>query len=186
MKRIDDKWVRFERSDLIRLNRLIRGGINLDGYIHWFEELDLLERIALIDTLIAYACETHLDRATYDEAIALAPRDDEWFSRLTALMWPEKTESDPRCKGLIDVRAKIAEMSSTELRRTLPWAVYIFGVSEGRVYANETPESCNHWWHRDLTDERVVNDILSNPNFVYTSMKDDQKFKRSWWQKLFG
>lgn len=186
MKRIDDKWVRFELPDLIRLNRLIRGGIDLDRYINWFEELDLLERKALLDTLIAYACETHLDRATYDEAIALAPRDDDWFSRLTTLMWPEEAESDPRFNGLFVVRAKIAEMSSTEQRRTLPWAVYIFGLSEGRVYANETPESCNHWWHRDLTDERVVKDLLSNPNYAITSMKDDQRNKRSWWRKLFG
>jgi hypothetical protein len=41
--------------------------------------------------------------------------------------------------------------------------VFLFGVAEGRVYQRETPEHCNHWWHRDLLDDRVVRDLVTNP-----------------------
>jgi hypothetical protein len=57
--------------------------------------------------------------------------------------------------------------------------VLLFGIAEGRVFRAETKATCNHWWHRDLTDERVVQDILNNPKFYTTSMKDDDRIKAS-------
>jgi hypothetical protein len=40
-------------------------------------------------------------------------------------------------------------------------------------------ESCNHWWHRDLLDDRVVEARLADPTFYNTSMKDDGGIKKS-------
>jgi len=57
--------------------------------------------------------------------------------------------------------------------------VYLFGYAEERIYSRETEEWCNHWWHRDLLDERVVNDLLADPEYYRTSMKDDQRIKRA-------
>jgi hypothetical protein len=48
-----------------------------------------------------------------------------------------------------------------------------------RVYRGESKECCNHWWHRDLLDERVVRDLLSDPHFYLTAMKDDDRIKGS-------
>jgi hypothetical protein len=57
------------------------------------------------------------------------------------------------------------------------FAVYLFGLAEGRVFAREAKESCNHWWHRDLLDPRVVAAILNDPHYYRTSLKDDEPIK---------
>jgi hypothetical protein len=56
--------------------------------------------------------------------------------------------------------------------------VYLFGTAEGRVYQGATREGCNHWWHRDLLDERVVQALLNDPQYWRTSMKDDDQIKK--------
>ena len=55
--------------------------------------------------------------------------------------------------------------------------LHLFAAAEGKRFRNETKERCNHWWHRDLLDERVVEDILSDPEFYMTCMEDDDAIK---------
>lgn len=45
------------------------------------------------------------------------------------------------------------------------------------MYRGESPEYCNHWWHRDLLDERVVQDLLNDPRYYVTAMKDDARIQ---------
>lgn len=185
VKRVED-FVRLELADLIRMNRLVRGEIDFDGFAKWFEELAADERRALLDMLIAFAGEAGITREVYDEAIrkALLDPQDPWVAQAQQRFWG----TEPRWRGLQEIRDAIKSADEQELRsRYLRWAVFVFGVAEGRVYAGETPEHCNHWWHRDLTDSRVVEDLLGNPRFFMTSMKDDRRIKgASWWRRLFG
>ena len=58
------------------------------------------------------------------------------------------------------------------------FCVFLFGVAEGRVFSRETREHCNHWWHRDLLDERVVESLLADPTYFRTAMRDDERIKR--------
>ena len=55
--------------------------------------------------------------------------------------------------------------------------IALFGTAEGRAYRGDTPERCTHWWHRDLSDRRVVHDLLNDPNYARTSMRDDDRLK---------
>jgi len=61
-------------------------------------------------------------------------------------------------------------------RKAFRLAYFLFGLAEGEVFRRETPEWCDHWWHRNLTDTRVREDLLRDPNYVYTSMSSDAKF----------
>jgi hypothetical protein len=36
-------------------------------------------------------------------------------------------------------------------------------ASRQEVFHNETVASGNHWWHRDLLDPRVVDNIITDP-----------------------
>jgi hypothetical protein len=71
----------------------------------------------------------------------------------------------------------LMERDEEERKTLLPLLVYYFGLSEGEVFARETAENCNHWWHRDLLDSRVVCDLLKNPEYFLTSIKDDAVVK---------
>jgi hypothetical protein len=72
--------------------------------------------------------------------------------------------------------AKWLESAEPEVREmAFRWFVYLFGVAERRFRQTERPESCNHWWHRDLDDPRVVESILKDPEYYRTSPRDDEK-----------
>ncbi len=81
---------------------------------------------------------------------------------------------------LVGLHAWLLELSETDRLIVFALAVYLFGKAEGRVYRQEEKQWCNHWWHRDLLDERVVNAILNDPMFYTTAMKDDDGIKSRW------
>lgn len=185
MQRVDD-YVKIELTDLIRMNRLVRGGIDLAGFGEWFAALELPERRTLIDRLVVHADEAGVDREVYAEALARAGLDasDGWVAQVGAAFWGG---DHARPRGILAIREAVHLTEGDELSRYLRWAVYLFGVAEGRVFAGETPDCCNHWWHRDLTDPRVVRDLLRHPRPTSTSMKDDARIKgSSWWKKILG
>ena len=64
-------------------------------------------------------------------------------------------------------------LSVQDKNATFLVAVFLFGVAEGTVFRNETVASCNHWWHRDPLDARVVDAIRNDPEYYRTSMKHD-------------
>jgi len=81
--------------------------------------------------------------------------------------------------ALLDEQDWLLQLDASERSCFLPLFVCLFGYAEGRVFANETEESCNHWWHRDLLDERVVRALLSDPEFWRTALRDDHAIKAS-------
>ena len=58
------------------------------------------------------------------------------------------------------------EAASPEVRRSYFWlAVQLFrlaSLQDGRSGG----AGCNHWWHRDLHDERVLREVLGNEFWV--------------------
>lgn len=174
-----------ELPDLIRMNRLVRGGIDIEGFAVWFEQLGDDEGRGLIDTVITYACEAGVTEPIYAEALRRAGLsvDDAWVATLTDRFRGDGPDRSHR--GLQRVRDDIKVADRAELRRLLGWAVHVFGVAEGRVSADPA-ESCNHWWHRDLTDDRVVQDLLHDPKYYKTAKRDDLRVKAPWWRRPFS
>ena len=175
------EFVRLELPDLIRMNRLVRGRIDIEGFVAWHRDLDDGEGLQLIDSLVAYAGEAGFDADTYAEAMGAAGLDATTaLAQEVASFWqPGWTRPDR-----IGLRKWLGGLDDDSREWMLRWAVFLFGTAEGRVYRNEHPASCNHWWHRDLTDERVVEALLNDPRYASTSMKDDAKFKRPWWRRF--
>lgn len=165
VKRRDGEVV-LELRDLIRLNRLVRGGIDLDGYVAWFDELALDEQRALVAALVEFALQAGARADTLGEVDRLVT-DGAWIDDARAVA----------ARRVGDLRDVVAHAEPVQLAEHLRWAVYLFGAAEGRVFAGETAASCNHWWHRDLTDPRVVADLLSHPRPWSTSMRDDARIK---------
>ncbi|BDM81348.1 DUF5958 family protein [Acaryochloris marina] len=163
-----------ELPDLIRLNQLVRGTIDFVGFESWFKEISASEQRTLIHTLSELAHQAGID-------------DDVFMAAITHA---ELSDDDPTVKHIQSMRRDdgmttfriyqwIESISETELHQHLRFLVSLFGTAEGRIFSNEREESCNHWWHRDLLDDRVVQDLLSDPQFYRTSMKDDARIKNS-------
>jgi hypothetical protein len=37
-----------------------------------------------------------------------------------------------------------------------------FAIAERRRKEKEDKTICNHWWHKDLSDKQIIDDILKN------------------------
>jgi hypothetical protein len=181
MKRVGDV-IRLEMSDLIRANQLIRGKVDRTGFIEWFDSLDGAEQCELAMRLAAFACEAGFDQTNLESAEASAAIAEHGPVIQRVREWTKET---PKPQWQIDqLRIWFSALPANDRRAAFILLACLFGEAEGRVFANETVENCNHWWHRNLQDPRVVEDLLSDPNAGNTSMRDDERVKRKrggWW-----
>lgn len=166
---------RFAVSDLIRINQLVRSQIDLDSFNSWYEELPPQQRRELTSLLCEFAHQAGVTRAIWEQAAVASG-----VQTSDPLIQPafSAAGTDHSAFRLFHM---IEAASEDSLPRIFRFCVYLFGIAEGRVYRRERKLWCNHWWHRDLLDKRVVDDLLSNPQFYMTSMKDDDRIKGRWW-----
>ncbi len=172
MKEHEDQWFSLELPEVIRANQLVRRTIDVEGFNRWYEQLSVPEGCALIYTLFEFAHQAGVDENIFAEALSAANLENghplvEKFRTFIGKNYPD----------WLNFHKWIMQLPETDRFIIFTFAVYLFGMAEGRVYRNEQKDWCNHWWHRDLLDERVVNSILNNPEFYMTDMKDDDRIK---------
>jgi hypothetical protein len=168
MKQGGDSSITLELPELIKLNRLVRGGIDLAAFVSWYDAIPVDEQSALLYHLHLFAQQAGCDQQTWQRAIyEVGQTEDDPLVRAVALF---RGGYSPELGFEQDW---LRRLDPSERRRLLPLFVYLFGYAEARVLAHETVESCNHWWHRDLLDDRVVQELLADPEFWRTSMKSD-------------
>jgi hypothetical protein len=163
-------------SEIITINQLVRGQIELAGFTDWYEQLSPTQQYDLIVTLFEFAHQAGVDETVWKEALSA-----DNMKPMIELSWQCKSfhNYELRIHDWSGFNKWLQELSEADKRKVLTIGVYLFGTAEGKVFKNERKEWCNHWWHRDLLDPRVVENILSDPKFYLTSMKDDDKVKKS-------
>jgi len=163
-------------ADVIRVNQLVRSRIDYDGFRSWYDALPPDAQCELANTVLLFALEAGLNRARFEEAVGLAglPGDHLLVGQVRTLCAPRWERDGDSTYNLCRWVEGLPDADRAVVFRLF---VFLFGVAEGRVYQCETPEHCNHWWHRDLLDERVVRDLLSDPHWYDTAMKDDARIK---------
>jgi hypothetical protein len=161
-----------ELPDLIRANQLVRGRIDLDGFGRWYDALLPDQRVTLGDTVLGLARQAGVLDADYDEALAVAgvPADHPVARRVSEAR-------QERHFPFMSAARLLPTLDDGDMRVAFRLFAALFGIAEGRVYRRETPGCCNHWWHRDLLDDRVVQDLLADPNYSRTAMRDDDRLK---------
>jgi hypothetical protein len=163
-------------ADLIRMNQLVRTRIDFDGFRSWYESLPPTGQRELTWMLCEFAHQAGVNHARFAEAVELAgmPADHPLVERVVsycAPLWERRGGS------LLELHEWAEHLPDAERDVAFRLFVFLFGVAEGRVCRAEIEECCNHWWHRDLLDERVVQDLLTDPHFYRTAMKDDARIK---------
>lgn len=161
----------FELADLIRMNQLVRGRIDIDGFQAWFASLPLERRRALTYQLCEFAYQAGVDNALWDDAFSVSGLHAADPVVRQALVVGRGENPVFRLYDLV------VAVPEDDLAIVFPLFVQLFGLAEGRVYRGESPEYCNHWWHRDLLDERVVQDLLNDPRYYMTAIKDDTRIQ---------
>jgi hypothetical protein len=165
-------WYKLELHDIIRMNQLARSHINVDGFTIWYQELSPPEQRFLIYKLFEYAHQAGADETIYLDALAASQlhRQHPLVIQVDTLL----REGRPNWASF---HQWLDQLSQIEQEKIFALAITVFGHAEQRIFAQETKERCNHWWHRNLLDPRVVTAILNDPHYYRTSMKDDKLIK---------
>jgi Family of unknown function (DUF5958) len=161
-------------ADTIRINQLIRGRIDFDTFDSWYTSLSPDERSSLISTLFFFAYQAGVDEATWQQAATIGE-----FGHHAELVRNVKSFhlTDIGLHDGAGFDLWLETLSPNDKNTTFRIGVFLFGVAEGNVFRNETAASCNHWWHRDLLDVRVLDAIRNDPEYYRTSMKHDAPIK---------
>ena len=161
----------FELSDLIRVNQLVRQRIDFEGFRAWYDALPAERRRALTYLLCEFAHQAGVSDTTWDEVLATSglPASDPVVQRV----WSARRAEFP----VLPLYEFVAAVPEQDLSTVFRLFVYLFGTAEGRVYREEAVEHCNHWWHRDLLDDRVVRHLVNDPRYYSTARKDDLRVK---------
>ena len=161
--------------DIIKINQLVRGRIDIDGFEEWYRQLSTHQQLALINCLYMFAYQAGADEHTWAEALSLAEPGSDLVIAQNIKSF-HVAELGLHLSG--DFDSWLKNLSEDYRYTTFVILVYLFGVAEGSVFRNETINSCNHWWHRNLLDSRVVEAILGDPEYYRTSIKDDAVITR--------
>jgi hypothetical protein len=180
MKEQEDQWFTLELAEIIRVNQLVRRKIDFDGFTSWFEELSVPERCSLTTILFEFAYQAGVDESTYDISLATAN-----IGKDNSLAERSRQFFRTSFSDLAGLHKWLQQLPEDDRFVVFKLGVYLFGQAEGRVYDAEKKDWCNHWWHRDLLDERVVNSLINDQQFYRTAMRDDDRLK-SRWQWLRG
>ena len=153
----------------IRINKFIRNKIDFQGFKEWFDSEPRNKQNMIVSTL----CEYTQQAGITDEGI------DTSFNKSGLNNHNKNIEYLLKLKISIDeIEEWFENLNKVERDEILKFCVYLFGITEGEVYKKEIVQGCNHWWHRDLLDSRVVSSLLKNPEYWSTSMVDDKLIKK--------
>jgi hypothetical protein len=163
-------------AEIIKINQLVRNRIDFVSFKDWYDHRSPAERHALISTLLVFAFQAGVEEETWEQAIIAGQ-----LQRQAALIEHLKSFHNTDLAlhdwdGFFEWLGRLAERDKYDV---FAIAVYLFGSAEGAVFRNEMKEHCNHWWHRDLLDQRVVDDVLGDAEFYRTSMKDDERIQKT-------
>jgi hypothetical protein len=161
-------------EETIKINQLIRARIDIEGFNTWYRDISPKKQDSLITTLFHFAYQAGVHDDTWEQAAIIGG-----FADHAALVENVKSFHLPEI-GLHDwsgFNSWLSSLSAQDKNTTFLIAAFLFGVAEGNAFRNETVASCNHWWHRDLLDARVVDAILNDPEYHRTSIKHDASIK---------
>jgi hypothetical protein len=175
MKEYEKGCFFLELPEIIRVNQLVRNQINLGDFKGWYAQLSAPEQQTLISALFEFAYQAGVDEQVWKEALNTGNLEinNEMVQTLKSFHVNDLGLHD--WGGFQDW---LVELLSPERDTLFVLAVFLFGTAEGKVFSKEQKDWCNHWWHRDLLDKRVVEALLTNPRFYITSMKDDDEIKK--------
>ena len=153
-------------NDQIMMNQFIRNGIDFPSFDKWYCQLSDEEKSVLVSALVEFAYQAGLSEAIMSDA----------FIKSGVL------KEDKLIKELLDFNLDMDSIEEwyyqlipSEKIKVFKFSVYLFGLAENNVFFNvcSVNEDCNHWWHRDILNNDVVESIINNAEYYLTSKKDD-------------
>lgn len=134
----------------IFLNQLAQGVRNVDEGQNWFAALSMEEQRGVLTALANMAVQAGALKSDAVKAIE------------SAQMKPTYTPCVLLQRDNLAVQlAKIVNLEGDEQRKSFKLLLALFRIADARRRTVQCVQGCNHWWHRDLSDPVVIDNILT-------------------------
>lgn len=134
--------------DEIFINQTAQGIVPLDSGAKWFDALDEDRRRSTLREVAVLILQASADTGDVPSAVESA--------KISAKSTPVVLAGRPPLRTQL---AKIANLPYSELPVAFRLFVALLGVADQRRRSRCGPV-CAHWWHLDLADKEVIDDLL--------------------------
>ena len=135
-------------DEQILLNQLAQGIVSASEGDAWFQAHNEDGRRRLLLRLTALILQASPRQE--DAAVAISE------AGLKQTLTPSVLITKPDLKVQL---AKLVRLPKSELPQVFKLLIKLLAVADGRRRRNKPLDLVNHWWHRDLSDPKIVNDI---------------------------
>lgn len=130
----------------IILNQFSQGLFTLEEMNHWFAMYDLLDKRDIVQHLLNMVIQAH---STYDDIEG------------SAILLKKVTSASAvkllnRKKPFSKFGYEICDLPEKELQIGFDILLLTLVKADTRRKEQEDPKECNHWWHKDLSDENYL------------------------------
>jgi hypothetical protein len=139
--------------NLILLNQYVQGIVTRQEVDKWFLSLEENKKQFSVKELWILATQAQVIEGDIPKAMELAGLRP---SNIPVIM-VSKGEVSFHKRGY-----KLSKLKGTVLNQAFWFVLECFALAERRRKEKEGTRECNHWWHKDLSDERVIKEILEN------------------------
>jgi hypothetical protein len=135
-------------DDAILLNQLAQGIVSYSDGDAWFQARNVGDQRRLLLGLNVLILQASPRRE--DAALAISA------AQLPQTLTPCVLLTKPDLRIQL---AKLAQLPEPELPRAFRLLIELLAVADNRRRREKPLDLVNHWWHRDLSDPKVVEDI---------------------------
>lgn len=135
-------------DDFIILNQIQRELISQEDAKNWFLSFPIADQYEILKWL----CDMALQARARDEDVSLAIAK----SKLRPTYTPCVLLSKGRLK---EQMVKVLKLPPSEFLKSFVLLVSLLGIADARRYSKDCQDGCGHWWHRDLSDRQVLDEI---------------------------
>ena len=138
----------FTLEDDILLNQWVQNVQTTAVVLEWFESGSAERKLEILRYLVSLCKQA---RATNDEGQEAI---------LASSLNPRRSASVLLAKGTNnEILNKLSTLRNADGLDAFILLLHLLRIADERRKAAETPTSCNHWWHRDLGDPVVLDEI---------------------------
>lgn len=133
----------------ILINQWIQDVKPISDLTDWYDELADTEKKELLINLVSHCRQ------------ARAVNSDGVIAVTTSGLNPRRSAGVLLSRGTsVENLNKLASLRNADGKDAFVLLLNLLKIADNRRKSEEEPGSCSHWWHRDLSDDVVLRDIL--------------------------
>ena len=139
-------------DELILLNQYAQKIISKNDVIDWYALFEEADRQSIVKSIWSLALQAQV----VENDVLLAAKTANLKSTHTPTIMLLKGKDPFRNRGY-----NLSKLKGTTLNQAFEIVLECFVLAEQRRKSKEDSTNCNHWWHKDLSNKEIINEILS-------------------------